>query len=111
MFNEAEEQQDMSIRLAELLKTKSEEYNQCEKRIESLIMRLNGDRAKRIASKQQENASILNLVQLFQDEEERKIMIQIAELQKRAVEEKADELEKMPEWKARVLGITKNNAI
>lgn len=111
MFNEAEEQQDMSIRLAELLKTKSEEYNQCEKRIESLIMRLNGDRAKRIASKQQENASILNLVQLFQDEEERKIMIQIAELQKRAIEEKADELEKMPEWKARVLGITKNNAI
>ena len=45
MFNEADEQQDMTVRLAELLKTKSEEYNQCEKRMESLINRLNGDRA------------------------------------------------------------------
>jgi len=111
MFNEAEEQQDMSIRLAELLKTKSEEYNQCEKRMESLIMRLSGDRAKRVASKQQENASLINLVQLFQDEEERKVMIKIAELQKRAVSERADELEKMPAWKARVLGITKGEVI
>tara|TARA_R110000824_G_scaffold360279_3_gene547992 strand:- start:375 stop:1424 length:1050 start_codon:yes stop_codon:yes gene_type:complete len=107
MFNEAEEQQDMSIRLAELLKTKSEEYNQCEKRMESLIMRLSGDRAKRVANKHQENASLINLVQLFQDEEERKVMVRIAELQKRAVKERADEFEKMPEWKSRVLGITK----
>ena len=41
MFNEAEEQQELTVRLAELLKTKSEEYNQCEKRMESLIQRLN----------------------------------------------------------------------
>ena len=111
MFNEAEEQQDMSIRLAELLKTKREEYNQCEKRMESLIMRLSGDRAKRIASHQQDNASLLNLVQLFQDEEERKIMIQIAELQKQAVSKEADRLENMPEWKSRVLGLSKGEII
>lgn len=111
MFNEAEEQQDMSIRLAELLKTKSEEYNQCEKRMESLIMRLSGDRAKRVASKQQENASLINLVQLFQDEEERKVMIRIADLQKRAVKEHAEEIEKMPAWKSRVLGISKGEVL
>jgi len=111
MFNEAEEQQDMSIRLAELLKTKSEEYNQCEKRMESLIMRLSGDRAKRVANKQQENASLINLVQLFQNEEERKIMIKIAELQKRAVKEEVDRMEKMPEWKSRVLGLSKGELL
>ena len=111
MFNEAEEQQDMSIRLAELLKTKSEEYNQCEKRMESLIMRLSGDRAKRVANRQQENASLINLVQLFQDEEERKVMIRIADLQRRAVKEHVDELEKMPEWKSRVLGLGKGEII
>ena len=111
MFNEAEEQQDMSIRLAELLKTKSEEYNQCEKRMESLIMRLSGDRAKRIANRREENASILNLVQLFQDEEERKIMVKIADLQKQAVEEEAERFEKMPQWKARVLGISKGDIL
>ena len=111
MFDNAETQQEMTVRLAELLKTKSEEYNQCEKRMESLIQKLQGDRSKRILAKQRQNASLLNLVQLFQSEEERKIMIKIAELQRKAVEEEVEELEKMPEWKARVLGITKNDAV
>ena len=34
MFDDTEDQQDLTVRLAELLKTKSEEYNQCEKRME-----------------------------------------------------------------------------
>lgn len=111
MFDEAEDQQDLTVRLAELLKTKSEEYNQCEKRMESLISKLQGDRSKRIASQVEKNASILNLVQLFQEEEERKIMVKMAEMQKTAVEAEADKLEKMPEWKARVLGVSKNESI
>lgn len=111
MFNDAEEQQDMTVRLAELLKTKSEEYNQCEKRMESLINRLNGDRAKRIANRREENASILSLVQAFQNEEERIRMVDIAEKQKSLIKEEADRLESMPNWKARVLGISKDEAI
>lgn len=111
MFHEAEDQRDMTVRLAELLKTKSDEYNQCEKRMESLINRLNGDRARRIQGRQEENASILSLVELFQDEKERKIMIKMAEMQKQAVEKEANDLESMPEWKARVLGISKGDAI
>lgn len=111
MFEQCEDQRDMTVRLAELLKTKSEEYNQCEKRMESLITRLNGDRAKRVQNKQQQNASILNLVQLFQEEEEREVMIKIAEMQKAAVSEEADLLESMPDWKARVLGLRKEDVI
>jgi len=111
MFDEAEDQQDLTVRLAELLKTKSEEYNQCEKRMESLIQKLQGDRSKRISSKQQQNASILALVQLFQEEEERAVMIKIAELQKQAAKEETDRLESMPSWKARVLGISKEDVI
>ena len=95
--------------LAELLKTKSDEYNQCEKRMESLINRLNGDRARRIQGQHEENASILSLVQLFQDENERQIMIKMAEMQKEAVAEEAANIESMPEWKARVLGISKGD--
>lgn len=109
MFEECEDQRDMTVRLAELLKTKSEEYNQCEKRMESLITRLNGDRAKRVQNKQSQNASILNLVQLFQEEEERKVMVKIAEMQKAMVEEEAGNIEAMPDWKARVLGLRKND--
>lgn len=111
MFDEAEDQQDLTVRLAELLKTKSEEYNQCEKRMESLIQKLQGDRSKRISSKQQQNANILALVQLFQEEEERGVMLKIAELQKRAAKEEADRLESMPDWKARVLGISKEDVL
>jgi len=109
MFEECEDQRDMTVRLAELLKTKSEEYNQCEKRMESLITRLNGDRAKRVQHKQNQNASILNLVQLFQEEEERKVMVKIAQMQKQLVEEEANNIESMPDWKARVLGLRKGD--
>jgi hypothetical protein len=109
MFDEADEQQELTVRLSELLKTKSEEYNQCEKRQESLIQRLAGDRAKRISQRQDNNASILSLVESFQNEEERKLMIKMAEMQKRAISEEADRLESMDEWKARVVGISKRD--
>lgn len=111
MFDEAEDQQDLTVRLAELLKTKSEEYNQCEKRMESLIQKLQGDRSKRISNHQRQNANILALVQLFQEEEERKVMVKIAQLQKQAAKEEADHIESMPDWKARVLGISKEDVI
>lgn len=111
MFDEAQDQQDLTVRLAELLKTKSEEYNQCEKRMESLISKLQGDRSKRIASHVEKNASILNLVQLFQEEEERKIMVKMADMQKKLIQDEVDVLEKMPDWKSRVLGVSKKNVI
>ena len=76
-----------------------------------MIQKLQGDRSKRISSKQQQNASILALVQLFQEEEERAVMIKIASLQKEAAAEEADRLESMPDWKARVLGISKEDVI
>jgi hypothetical protein len=59
----------------------------------------------------QKNASILNLVELFQDEQERKMMIQIADMQKRTIKDEADRLENMSSWKARILGISKEDAI
>lgn len=111
MFDEAESQQDMTVRLAELLKTKSDEYNQCEKRMESLIQKLQGDRAKRISLQREQYASILSLVQIFQDEEERKRMVMIAEMQKEAVKEEANRFEDMADWKARILGVGRNEIL
>lgn len=111
MFDQAESQQEMTVRLAELLKTKSDEYNQCEKRMESLIQKLQGDRSKRVSAQQDKYANILSLVQVFQDEEERVRMIRIAEMQKEAISKEADRLEAMPQWKARVLGIGRTDII
>jgi len=111
MFDDTEGQHDLTMRLTEMLKTKAEEYNQCVNRVDKMLAKLNGERAKRVANQQQRNASIISLVQLFQDEEERKLMIKMAEMQKKAVQREADRMEKMPEWKARVLGISKEDAI
>ena len=111
MFDDADEQQELTVRLSELLKTKSEEYNQCEKRQESLIQRLAGDRAKRVSLRQDNNGSVLALVESFQNQEERELMIKMAEMQKKAIAEEADNLESMAEWKSRILGISKSDVV
>ena len=111
MFDIADDQTEMSVRLAEIIKAKSGEYHQCETRIENLTKKLQGDRAERMKKNQKENASFLSIVQLFQEEEERKTMVRIAEMQKKAVKEEAHRLEGMVEWKARVLGISQDDVI
>jgi hypothetical protein len=57
----------------------------------------------------QRNVSFLSIVQLFQEEEERKTMIRIAEMQKETIKQEAERLEGMAEWKARVLGISQED--
>ena len=111
LFDCAEEQNDMSVKLAEIIKAKSGEYHQCEGRIEALTKKLQGDRSERMKNKQRENASILSLVQMFQDEEERKNMVRIAEMQKKLVKDEANRLEGMSAFKARVLGISQEDVI
>lgn len=110
MFNEVEDQQDMTVRLAEVLKSKTDEYDKCEKRMESLIKKLNGDRAERLKNKNKENATILSLVKNFQIEDERRRMVELAEMQKKLVDEEVTRLDNMESWKARILGISKHDA-
>jgi hypothetical protein len=110
MFNEVEDQQDMTVRLAEVLKSKTDEYDKCEKRMESLIKKLNGDRAERLKNKNKENATILSLVKNFQIEDERRRMVELAEMQKKLVDEEVTRLDNMDSWKARILGISKHDA-
>lgn len=105
MFESADDQDEMTVRLAEIIKAKSSEYHQCESRIENLTKKLQGDRGARLANKQKETASFLSIVTLFQEEEERQNMVRIAEMQKEVIKEEAQRLEGMSAWKARVLGI------
>lgn len=111
MFDDCEDQTEMSVKLAEILKAKSAEYHQCEQRQESLIKKLNGDRSARMKNKQDKFASVLNLVQSFQDYEERNRMIEMAEKQKLLVDKEADRLEDMDSWKARILGLRREDVL
>lgn len=111
MFDVADDQTEMSVRLAEIIKAKSSEYHQCEGRIENLTKKLQGDRSTRMLHKQKDNASILSIVQLFQEKEERDNMVRMAEMQKLTAKKEAERLEGMAEWKARVLGISQDDVI
>ena len=64
-----------------------------------------------MANRQDKNASILSLVESFQNEEDRRLMIKMAEMQKKAVREEADNFESMQEWKSRILGISKSDVV
>lgn len=110
-FEAIENQTDMTMRLAELIKTKSDEYHKCESRISSLTNSLQGKRGERLKKQHQDNASILSIVQMWQDEKERKNMIRIAEQQREAIKEEADRIENMDLWCARVMGVEKDDLI
>ena len=105
-FDLASDNDEITVRLAEIIKAKSSEYHQCESRIENLTKKLQGDRSERMKSRHKENSSILSLVQFFQDEEERVNMVRIAEMQRQLVKDEAEKIEGMSDWKARVLGIS-----
>lgn len=111
MFDVADDQTEMTVRLAEIIKAKSQEYHQCETRIENLTKKLQGDRAERMKKSSKNNASFLSIVQMFQEEEERENMVRMAEMQKKLIKEEAERMEGMAEWKARILGISQDDAI
>ena len=111
LLNDSDNERDITMRLTELIKATSEELNQCEKRIESLTKDLNGSRQARLKAKGEQTGSIAALVEAFQEKEERDRMILMAEMQNKLVEEEADRLESMDEYKARVLGISKEELL
>ncbi|MDB4314535.1 hypothetical protein N9955_00750 [bacterium] len=107
LLDDADNERELTMRLTDIIKTTSEELNQCEKRLESLIKDLNGSRQKRLQEKGDQAGSVSALVEAFQDKEERDRMIMMAEHQNKLVSDETDRLESMDEWKARVLGIQK----
>ena len=99
------------MRLTEHIKATNEELNACEKRIESLTQKLNGDRAKKLEKKGVNTQNILSLVEAFQDEEERQRLVMMAEQRLSLVEEEAYRLESLDEYKARIFGTSKEELL
>lgn len=108
---DAVDEDEMTVRLAETIKAKAGEYKDCEKQIQELTKKLQGDRAIRIAERHSDNASFLSVVQMFQNEDERKNMVLMAEMQNKLVKDEMSRIENMADWKARVLGIRKDDIV
>ena len=101
----------MAMSLVEAINTAQTEYNQCVNRQTKLLNELKEKRSHRMSKMMQESASILNLVELWKDEESRHKMIKIAELRKKNVSNEIERLTSMEEIKSRIMGISEEEVL
>lgn len=101
----------ISMSLVEAINTAQTEYNQCVNRQQKLLSDLKQKRSDRLSKQIKENASILNLVQMWKDEESRKKLIKLAETRKLAIKEEIGNLSAMDDVKARIMGLTEDEAL
>lgn len=111
LFEGADDSSELSMKLVEAISSKNKELDEIEKRGESLIKKLNGDRAVRLKDRGAKTANILALVTAFQDAEERKRILKIAEIQRQDVSQEVEKLESASDLIARIVGISKWSAI
>ncbi len=108
---EETEGKKMAMSLVESINTAQTEYNQCVNRQTKLLNELKEKRSQRLSKQIKENASILNLVEMWRDEESRHKMIKLAEMRKRALKEEVDNLSSMDEIKCRIMGLTEEEVL
>ena len=96
----------ISMALVESINTAQTEYNQSVTRQQKLLNDLKEKRSDKLKKQISENASILNLVEMWKEEESRNKMIKLAMLRKEAVREEQKKLGTMDEVIAKILGLT-----
>jgi tRNA uridine 5-carbamoylmethylation protein Kti12 len=111
LFEEIEDSNELTQRFADTLSAKTDEYQQNQKRVSDTIKKLQGDRADRLKSQGRDETSFINIVQLAQDEKERKNMLRLVELQRAAISEEANRLESMDQFRCRIMGLSKDDVI
>ena len=106
-------QEDGKIPMAivEASNTARKEYNDCVNRQQKLNNDLKVKRSERLSKQVKETASIINLVQMWKEEESRAKLIKMAEMRKKTVEKEIDRLSSMDEVKCRILGISKDEIL
>ena len=95
----------ISMGLNEAINNAQTEYNQCISRQDKLYKSLTVNRSKRIEERRSENASILNLVYAWKQEENRERMVALAERQREALKGEVEKLSSVDEFKAIIRGI------
>ena len=94
-----------SMSLVEAIGKTETEYNQSVNRQQKLLSDLKEKRSDRLKKQIKENASILNLVKLWKEEESRKNLLHLAEMRKKSVDDEVQKLSDIDEVKARILGL------
>lgn len=97
--------------LVEASNTARKEYNDCVNRQQKLLNDLKVKRSERLSKQVKETASIINLVQMWKEEESRAKLLRMAEMRKQVVEKEIDRLTTMDELKCKILGISKDEIL
>jgi len=101
----------ISMTMIENINSLREKLNKSKDEQRKLIANLSGSRSERLKKKVEANASILNLVEAFQNEKKRLEMIELAEMQKKAEEEDIGKLSSMEDIVAIIAGLSKDEAL
>jgi hypothetical protein len=96
----------ISMALVDAINTAQTEYNQSVNRQQKLLSDLKEKRSDKLRKQIQNHASILNLVEMWKDEESRKKMIKLAQMRKKSLLKEQSNLKNMDEFKARIMGLT-----
>ena len=105
--NDTEERMKVSMGLVEAIGKAATEYDSCLKRQQKLLEDLKEKRSVRISKLQKENASILNLVQAWRNEEWRVKLIKLGELEQVSVAKEYERIMSLDEVRAKLLGVDK----
>jgi hypothetical protein len=97
--------------LVEASNTARKEYNDCVNRQQKLLNELKVKRSDRLSKQVKETASILNLVEMWKEEESRAKLLKMAELRKQSLSNEIERLSSMDEVKCKILGISKDEIL
>ena len=98
--------QKIPMVLVEAVTSARTEYNQCVGRQQKLLNDLKVKRSERMQKQVKENASILNLVLMWKDEETRNEMLKMADMRREVLKGEIGRLSSMDDVKARIFGLT-----
>ena len=103
--------QKIPMTLVEAVTSARTEYNQCVGRQQKLLNDLKVKRSERMQKQVKDNASILNLVQMWKDEETRNEMLKMAEMRREVLKGEIGRLSSMDDVKARIFGLTEEEVL
>ena len=101
----------LAIALVDAIGNSRDEYNQSVERQQKLFKSLTAERSKRLQDKIQKNATILNLVEAWKEEEDRKVFLHKAEIRNKLLEGTIDQMTKWEDIKCRVFGLSREEIL
>jgi len=103
--------QKIPMALVEAVTSARTEYNQCVGRQQKLLNDLKIKRSERMQNQVKDNASILNLVLMWKDEETRNEMLKMADMRREDLKDEIGRLSSMDDIKARIFGLTEEEVL